>query len=363
MMVKNKFTEIILAAILFILLLNILFLFYVYKEVNSLQYTVSKVTAVDKNIKSILAHQRTPILSKVKYLNINGKRVKSKPYKINKKTNYVLKTNKIIPPKGWEPNSKTELDLSLPYSWPKRYINIYKQPFHPYQFFKNAAALCTHYKATGNEETLNIIRRLYDRFLQYTENFNGALFVVYRFRHVYMRQVNVIPWTSGYASGAALLGLTLIAECAGMNEAENTAEQILDGMARVISTKERPRFWVTFADSSNYLWFEEYPLRQTQQPRVLNGHIRALTGLYYFWTHTRNPTALKLLRAGITTVERYAPEYRIPGETNAYQLLQPSLPDYGPKRTIKQQGILYRMTGDPVFLRYRDMFQTDMAGK
>jgi hypothetical protein len=138
-------------------------------------------------------------------------------------------------------------------------------------------------------------------------------------------------------------------------------KEILAGLARPIDPGEpRPEYWVSFVDERGYLWFEEQPLDQVEQPRILNGHIRALTGLYFYWAHTKDEIALSLLEAGIKTIEDNALAYRRPGAINAYDQMQPDVADYGPARTTDQQDILFRLTGDPVFAKYRDMFEEDM---
>jgi hypothetical protein len=67
-----------------------------------------------------------------------------------------------------------------------------------------------------------------------------------------------------------------------------------------------------------------------------------------------------LLRAGIFTVEEYAMSYRRDGMINAYDMLDPYIADYGPERTVEQQIILYKMTGEKIFLDYSQIFEADI---
>jgi len=265
------------------------------------------------------------------------------------------------PPKSWEPDLSNGLDAALPFPWPDKYIEKFKQPFNPWAFFRNASALCSHYEISKSGETLKIIQALYDRLLEYSAERDGQRFLLYNFKKGYRGIAVDVPWTSAYASGAALIGLTFMSECADMPEALTTAKEVLAGLASPIDpSKNRPDLWVSFVDDRGFLWFEEKPLDQVEQPRILNGHIRALTGLYIYWAHTKDEEALPLLRAGIKTIEEYAPSYRIPGKVNAYDMIQPPVDDYGPERTIAQQDILFKMTGEPVFAIYRDVFEMDM---
>jgi len=281
-------------------------------------------------------------------------------YNISPDHSQVYPISKAKPPNGWRPDLSEGLDASLPFPWPDSYLKR-DHPFNPWAFFRNASSLCTHFAETKNDETRAIIRALYERMLDYTEDRDGQRFVLYKFPKNYRKIPVDVPWTSAYGSGAALIGLTLISECADMPEAAKTAKEVLAGLANpIVPREERPRYWVSFVDDRDFLWFEEKPLDQVEQPRILNGHIRALTGIYIYWAHTKDEEALKLLRAGLKTVEEYAPAYRIAGKINAYDLMQPPLDDYGPERTIDQQNILYKMTGEPVFAIYRDVFEADM---
>jgi hypothetical protein len=275
----------------------------------------------------------------------------------------VYPVGKAKPPEGWKPDLQKGLDAALPFPWPEAYVKRYRQPFNPWAFFRNALALCTYWKQTKSAETRKILEALHARLLEYSTLRDGQRFLLYNFEKSYRRQYKVdVPWTSAYASGAALIGLTSVYKCADMPEALATAKEVLAGLANPIDPRgARPDdLWVSFLDEAGYLWFEEKPLDQVEQPRILNGHIRTLTGLYIYWAHTKDDAAMPLLQAGIKTIENYALRYRKPGGINAYDLMQPYIADYSPIRTIRQQDILFRMTRDPVFAKYRDLFEADM---
>lgn len=286
---------------------------------------------------------------------------KTEAYAISLDKGDVFPVSDISPSKGWAPDISAGLDASLPFPWPEEYVEKYRQPFNPWAFFRNAAALCTYYDNTGDQRARQLMSALRDRLIEYSTLRDGQRFILYTFPKGY-RKIDVeVPWTSAYASGAALVGLSLMAECADLPDMLATGKEVLAGLAHPIDpTKARPDLWVSFIDESGYLWFEEKPLDQEEQPRILNGHIRALTGLYTYWVHTGDSGALELLRAGIKTVEDNAPQYRVPGGINRYDLMGEPIADYGPERTISQQDILYKMTGDPVFAIYRDVFEADM---
>lgn len=261
----------------------------------------------------------------------------------------------------WRVDSSVALDDALPFPWPEKYLTSFRQPFNPHGFFVNAAALAGEFLRTKDPEIQRIALGLHARLREYSVLDGNARYVVYRFPKSYRRIIVVPPWTSGYASGAALIGLTLLADVKLVPEAAQDAREILAGMAEVGSPGSREELWVSFVDIDGCLWFEEMPLPQPEQPRILNGHIRALTGLYLYWVRQRDEQAHALLCAGILTIKRHAMDYRRPGDVNAYDLLSPAIADYGPDRTVAQQDILFRMTGDPTFAAYRDTFAADIA--
>jgi hypothetical protein len=120
-------------------------------------------------------------------------------------------------------------------------------------------------------------------------------------------------------------------------------------------------YWVTFVDDDGYLWLEEMPLPVDPQPRILNGHIRGITGIYTYWLINGGGDAKWLLSSALQTVKDHIHLYRRPGKANAYDLLQKTKIDYGPRRTVKQQKELFWITGDPIFKEMSEKFAADMG--
>ena len=264
-------------------------------------------------------------------------------------------------PKGWLPRPELALDDQLPYPWPEKYLTVFRQPFNPHGFFTNAAALANEYRRRTDPAVAVVAHGLYERMREYSTLRADSRFLVYTFPKSYRRITVHPPWTSAYASGAALIALTLLGDSGAIDGEVPEAEQILRGLAALRGRAVGEDLWVSFVDNDGCLWFEEMPLPQEDQPRILNGHIRALTGLYIYWVRRSSRLALDLLRAGTLTVKRHAMDYRRPGQVNSYDLLQPPIADYGPDRTVIQQDFLWRMTGDEAFAHYRDAFASDIA--
>lgn len=116
--------------------------------------------------------------------------------------------------------------------------------------------------------------------------------------------------------------------------------------------------WVTAVDSTQYLWFEEYPLDGNRKAHVLNGHIWTVFSLYYY--AQRHRESADMLDAGLTSLKHYLPAYRYPGKINRYDRYAEYTPDYFPKNTVDEERSLYAITGDDTFRNMADAFMTDM---
>lgn len=199
---------------------------------------------------------------------------------------------------------------------------------------------------------------LFDRLVEYTIVQDGARYPVYRFECQYREHPISQPWVSGYGNGAVLVALTKMYECFRDEQYIKAADEVFETFKQF--RREDSKFWVTMIDDAGYLWIEEMPLPNDPQPRILNGHIRGITGLYFYYRIRPTEEAKNLLLGAITTVHRYANMFRQPGQVNSYELADPSNGDYKPSRTVQQQIDLYRMTGETYFKETADAFLTDM---
>ena len=266
------------------------------------------------------------------------------------------------PHPGWEPRPDLELDAQLPVPWPEIYLTTYRQHFAPWSFQVNAALLAAHVRKHPESRPLvqAIAEHLYDRLLEHTEQVGDARFVVYRFDRQYDGVPVRAPWTSGLGNGAAISGLMALDQTFDDPRYLRTAREL--AAAYRIPGPSSEHLWFSLVADEGYLWFEEQPLDDPVQPMILNGHVTALTGLYYLRDRGgRDPAVLQLLSAGLTAAAHYAPRFRVPGTVNRYQLREPGHADYGPARTVRQQQVMYAMTGALRFLQMRDLFAADMG--
>ena len=264
-----------------------------------------------------------------------------------------LKLYSTAPPAGWTLVTGDErLGLRLPYDWPEKYRVVYDQPFNPWTYQKNVAALCGY-----GPEAADLAGELFDRMIEYTLIDRQARFIYYAFSYNFSGSVLEEGWVSAFGNGVVLAGTVALYNCFGEDRYLAAATELYEALAL---TRNGNHAWISETLPDGTTWFEEYPLPNDPQPRVLNGHIYAVFGLYYLFDTTSDPQVLSLLRSGIQAVAAHGAEYRRPGEVNLYDLRPPDTDDYGPARTIAQQDMLCKITGDPVFLDLRDLFASDM---
>lgn len=266
---------------------------------------------------------------------------------------------KVLP--EWVPVESGTLEARMPMPWPTHFSNKpLDQPFNPWRFLDNALRIANRVPADRSESLAlqRLARELVGRLVEYSELEDGSRYVVYRFDREYKGHKVAAPWTSAYGNGAALLGMCRLCERFEDEHFDAIASELFTAF---LQFRDGGGYWICEVDEGGYVWFVEMPLPgDVKQPRILNGHIRAIQGVFYYARHSGDPDARLLAQAGCTTVQRYAREYRRPGQVNRYDLSFPQYPDYGPKRTVDQQRFLAELTGDDFFADTAEMFLTDM---
>jgi len=116
---------------------------------------------------------------------------------------------------------------------------------------------------------------------------------------------------------------------------------------------------VTYFDASGYLWLEEYAEATTPSDHTANGYNFALFGLCDYVEETHDPSALRILRASLTTIRHYIGQYRRPGTYSKY-CLRHGKPQPKYHRIVTRQLVyLYEMSGDSYFLTMSQAFAAD----
>lgn len=322
------------------------------------------IKGIKKNIEERIPAQdlyrSIPELSGLEEVQVKHGRFKVFKYEIDLTALDLTRRVKI--PENWKPESNSKkLGERLPFDWGEWYKKDLKQFFNPHVFYLNALALCKYVPST-DEEAHALVRlkdELIDRFIEFTELQDGARYVIYTFDSTAFSGIKA-PWVSGFAQGQALSALCHLYRRFEDDRYLKMAEEIWNSFTQYRDTSSG-RFWVTEIDDSGFLWIEEYPLSKEPQPKVLNGHICGIHGLYnYFQLRPHNSDILRLLQGAITSVHRYVNYYRRPGKVNRYSLWDEN-PDYLPTRTVSQQNDLFQITNEPYFFLMAESFRMDFA--
>ncbi|MDJ0694071.1 MAG: D-glucuronyl C5-epimerase family protein [Mastigocoleus sp. MO_188.B34] len=322
-----------------------------------------KLEKLSKHLEYIDSLSTIPSLDKLEWATYNTFKFKLKRYRID--LNAFNETGGV--PRNWKipvHNLNDSLESILPYNLPDNYIKKYKQLFSPWTFKVNAMALAN--VQTSNQAEYDALvklkDKLIDRLLEFTVLQSQARYIIYKFDFPISDTDSVLlkPWVSGFAQGVTLSGLYHLYQRFGDERCLKIADEIFATFTQY-RNKQNNKFWVTEIDESGYIWIEEYPLNSEPQPKVLNGHIHGILGVYdYYRMRPDNKDVLTFLQGAITTVHRYVNQYRKPGHINLYDL-RFKKSDYGPQRTILQQKYLFDITGQPYFLKMSESFKKDFA--
>jgi hypothetical protein len=306
---------------------------------------------------------RLPVLTGLKVVKLGNHEVRVRAYTIPDKPVSDWADQRELPPPDWDPSSPT-----LPFPYPSRSargeIRYEGRPFHPYYFEMNVTALCNYAAVNGSlAQARPVIDRLVADLQANLRPSGSALFVGYPFSFKLKDDQQLDSgWVSAFGNAEALCAMVTLYHKTKDPNHKSLAKKLAAAFLQICNNPKQEEPWVSFVDANDFLWFEEYPCRTKDQPRVFNGHVFALMALDYYRAiaeEDREDIVL-LLRAGITTMHRYISEYRRPGQVNRYALLAPlDVPDYCPSRTIMYVDWLARVSGDPYFASMADAFRTD----
>lgn len=206
------------------------------------------------------------------------------------------------------------------------------------------------YRRTRDPAHLEIARKALGKLMDLGIEANGGLFIPYRFdfaMHGIDNEVMRAPWYSAMAQGLALslaIRLHRDTEEAGFRD---DADRLF---ASFLTVRRGPDPWVTYIDDG-FLWLEEYPEPTTPSDHTANGFNFAVFGIYDYYQATREPAALRILRASLTTMRHHVADFRVPGGVSRY-CLRHGRPQIKYHRVlIWQLRFLSAMSGDPYFAR------------
>jgi len=156
------------------------------------------------------------------------------------------------------------------------------------------------------------------------------------------------PWASAMAQGELISFYLRMYQLLGKEEYLATAGKAYNYMK--ISYENGG---VRRIDNEGNLWLEEYP---SDPPSfVLNGFIYAISGLFDLYRVTSREDVKADIDACILTLKRNLRRFDT-GYWSRYDLLKRELVRYYYQRNVHvpQMDVLFQLTGEPLFLYYRD---------
>ena len=164
------------------------------------------------------------------------------------------------------------------------------------------------------------------------------------------------PYFSALAQGRTLLFFSRLAAVTAETRWRTAADRVFAAFVRV-GARGGPQ--VTLVDDRGYVWLQEWPWAGWQPDDTYNGHISAAFGIYEYYCLSGDARARSLFRGAATTALEYAADFRQPGWVSHYCLAHLiTNPNYH-RIHVQQLLTLYRLTHDPGFARYADLFQGD----
>jgi hypothetical protein len=170
-----------------------------------------------------------------------------------------------------------------------------------------------------------------------------------------------VPWWSAMAQGQAMSALVRAYVLSGDTRYRTAVERARTRFDMVVA-RGGVASWMRVG-SSDYVVYEE--VLGTYCPRVLNGWIFGLIGLYEDWLYLHDPAAEFNLYApdrGFAALKALLPYYDT-GSWSYYNLDSLTASPRGRLATNNYQHVhvvelryLYAITGDPIYKKYADLF-------
>lgn len=154
------------------------------------------------------------------------------------------------------------------------------------------------------------------------------------------------PWTSGMTSGRAMEAFTLAYQLDKNQEHLKNAQSLLRGFYQPIQSGG-----FTYKEKNGW-WFEEFADSNLHTPRVLDGHIFAMMGVYHFLQLGRNDSAEYVFSRGLSALTNNLANYD-KGDGWSYYDAQKTVSDKKYHTLLTgQMKELWELTTNPIFETY-----------
>ena len=209
---------------------------------------------------------------------------------------------------------------------------------------------CNDYAKTKNSTDLKYLENNANWLVTNARSYGNYSLFEYQFPYVY----NLIPpWHSALAQGLAIQALTRAFQITENATYLHATVPLLNSF--YVDVKDGG---ITEKTENLGWWYEEYAEKNGKNPRVLNGMMYTLLSLSDYYNYTNSTKAKFLFDQGIEALKNNISNYDVNG-TSYYDAQKTYLasPFYqGVHVTLLND--LYKITGDPVFKKYRDEWES-----
>jgi hypothetical protein len=241
-----------------------------------------------------------------------------------------------------------------------------KAYWHPVKAVQFGFECLARYEKSGEEIYLKKAKANLDELASQASNPDpDSLLIEYRFDFaLHGDKANTIhsPWRSAMAQGEAVSLSMWMFQFTQDTKYLELARKFLKPLLDICSENSFSNPCVTFIDSNQDLWLEEYA-GDVAPMKVINGHIFALWGLYDYWAAKGDTQSLEILNRGIDTLENQFQSFRCPGCISFYGTRvkdNPRAQDLTYHRVVTQQLIiLSQMSGDTELLQMSSILRDD----
>ena len=181
---------------------------------------------------------------------------------------------------------------------------------------------------------------------------NYALYI-FRWQQPWYDSVKT-PYTSGMTAGLAVKVFTLAARLRDTAKHLSLARKLMRGF--YVPVKEGG---FTYKDADGW-WYEELADTAMHTPRILDGHIFAITGIHEYANTTKDDSAIFLVNKGIEALKNRLSSYDA-GNGDVYYDAYRLKADLKYHRLITaQMKQVHNITGDEIFLSYHKRWKAPL---
>lgn len=175
--------------------------------------------------------------------------------------------------------------------------------------------------------------------------YNDVAFYEFNWQQPFYPSVGV-PWRSGLSSGMAIDAFTDAYELTKSEEYLRYIKVLLRGFYRPIQ-----QGGFTYLERNGW-WYEEYADTNLKTPKVLNGHIYALLGVYKYWRLSGDVAAETIFNKGLEALEADLSKYDADGGWSYYDILKKKSDKQYQKVVVDLMKQLWEITGKETYYNY-----------